>query len=68
MKSIDNELKPDIFNSLAPNSGISRHVKHLVSRYFSELTRVLDINAPLKYHFMHQQSMVVLPMDSIHRQ
>lgn len=56
MKSIDTELKPDIFNSLAPNSGISRDVNDLVSRNFSELTRVLDINAPLKYHFMHQQS------------
>ena len=49
IKSIDIEqLKPDIFNSLAWNTGISHDVNDLVSRYFSELTSILDIHPPTK--------------------
>ena len=49
IKSIDIErLKSDICDSLGPNTGISIDVNDLVSRYCSELTRFIDIHAPLK--------------------
>ena len=49
IKSIDIErLKSDICDSLGPNTDISIDVNDLVSRYCSELTRIMDIHAPLK--------------------
>ena len=49
IKSIDIErLKSDICDSLGPNTHISIDMNDLVSRYCTELTRIMDIHAPIK--------------------
>lgn len=48
IKSIDIErLKSCICDSLGPSTDISIDANYLVSRYYSEVTRIIDIHAPL---------------------
>ena len=49
IKSVDIErLKSDICDALGPSTDISTNVNDLVFRYYTELTRIIDIHAPLK--------------------
>ena len=41
-------LKSYICDSLGPSTDISIDANYLASRYYSEVTRIIDIHAPLK--------------------
>lgn len=47
-------LKSYICDSLGPSTDISIDANYLASRYYSEVTRIIDIHAPLKRTCRHQ--------------